>query len=153
MFSTCFLRLLRSLPVWPQRVHLWAFNPASGALTIYSYSCLSPPVRSRHDEGNYCKNIESFSASGDTRMKYSCALLTYDCWASSLLGTQQSQEGSVCIGMKRFQGNEHSQCVSSNFHDHSQSFHILYICVRAGHTQAPSLYSRKAACPLKKEQA
>ena len=52
IFSTCFLRLLRSLPVWPQRVHLWAFNPASGAFTIYSYSCLSPPVRSKHDQLN-----------------------------------------------------------------------------------------------------
>ena len=42
IFSTCFLRLLLSVPVFPHRVHLLTPGPLAGSLAIYSYSCLSP---------------------------------------------------------------------------------------------------------------
>ena len=77
-----------------------------------------------------------------------CALLTYDCWALSLLGIWLQVWGNVCTGMKKSLENGHSQRVSSGFRDHCQFFHREYICVRVDHTRAPSLYSRKAACPL-----
>ena len=40
-FSTCFLRLLLSFPVFPHIVHLLQCGPPTGSFTIYSYSCLS----------------------------------------------------------------------------------------------------------------
>ena len=83
-----------------------------------------------------------------TKMANFCALPTYGYWVLSLLGIWLRVEGNVYTGMKKFQGNGHSQHVSSDFHGHCQLSHRGYICVRVDHTQAPSLYSRKAACPL-----
>ena len=37
------------MPTLPHMVHLWALGPPSGYLTMYSYSCLSPPA-SRNNE-------------------------------------------------------------------------------------------------------